>query len=115
MWRKKKDFNEFLGIVKDMPFLRGGRTYRGYRRWNHVTRSYDVAPVEPINIESLMSYVNTLEDSYQTSGSHSSLEEYKIECLNNWVRLRNYNATKEFRETRKTTEYFNRLEKYEKR
>ena len=119
MWRKKKDFSEFLSIVKDMPFLHAGRTHRGYRRWNHRTRTYDGPAYEPLNVETLMNYVNTLEDSYEILyrdvSNVPSLEEYKITSLNNWVRTRNYNATKEFRETRKTTEYFNRLEKYEKR
>ena len=121
MWRKKKDFNEFLSIVKNMPFLHAGRTHRGYRNWNRRTRTYDGPAYEPLNVETLMNYVNTLEDTYKTTyvdgyyGVIPTLEEYKISSLNNWVRLRNYNATKEFRATRKTTEYFNRLEKYEKR
>ena len=125
MWRKKKYFNEFLSIVKDMPSLHAGRTHRGYRRWNHRTRSYDGPAYEPLNVETLMNYVNTLEDSYKTSyqvnaegynyDTIPTLEEYKITCLTQWIRTRNYNATKEFRETRKTTEYFKRLENYEKR
>ena len=117
MWRKKKDFNEFLSIVKNMPFLHAGRTHRGYRNWNRRTRTYDGPAYEPLNVETLMNYVNTLEDLYVKTYPRGeiSLEEYKIISLNNWVRTRNYNVTKEFRATRKTTEYFNRLEKYEKR
>ena len=118
MWRKKTGFNDFLRIVKEMPFLHAGRQYRQYRRWNRHLHRYENVEPELLNVDTLQKYVDTLDKQYKDSYGHyevqsMSLDEYKIMCLNQWVRARNYNATKEFRNTRAKAEYFIRLEKYE--
>jgi hypothetical protein len=109
MWRKKTGFNDFLAIVRRMDFLTRGRTYRSYYRWNPVTKSWSYSydsrlEVEQVNDEYLMKYAKEIE--------HLS-EEYKISSLNAWVRQRNGNATREFRNTRIIYEYEKRLKEYE--
>ena len=118
MWRSKKGFNEFVEIVKQMPFLSTDKIYRPYRRWCYNSRTYIREEPETLNVESLMKFINTLEDLYAVEyadvrNDGVTLEEFKIQRLVNWCRLRNYNSTKEFRETRRKYDYFKRLEDYE--
>ena len=90
-----------------MPFLKSGRQYRSYRRWNHRTRSYEPRVVENIDLEQLDKFIkeekenikSLMTDNYY--GQETTEEEQLILSLVNWVRMRNYNATKEFRQTKK--------------
>jgi len=108
MWRKKTGFKEFYAIVKEMPFLKEGKHYQPYGGYSQ--GRYIKMPRVVINLESLKDFIDNLSVDHLED---SQIEFYKIHQLNSWIRLRNYNATKEFRETRRQHEYFKRMDDFE--
>tara|TARA_Y100000593_G_scaffold17268_1_gene34527 strand:+ start:11514 stop:11846 length:333 start_codon:yes stop_codon:yes gene_type:complete len=108
MWRRKTGFEDFLEIVRAMPFLTRGRTYRSYYNWNHERQTYEYnyrnIVREDVNVDTLNEYVE---------GMKHLTEQQKIAALNAWVRQRNGSAVNEFRNIRRQVEYDKRLREYE--
>ena len=107
MWRKKTGYGDFLAIVKRMNFLTLGRNFRQYYVWNVETKTHTYTynnQVEAVNVDTLNKYAESIK-------GYNELD--KIAALRYWVRARNHNATREFRDTRRLYEYEKRLKEYE--